>query len=755
MALPAAPFVQAQNSDAVASRPQMEEVMVSARKVAESVQTVPISMTALSSSMIENQSIANISDVQGQIPNLFLQTHPSEPQSLSLAMRGQKQNDIAITLDPSVGIYVDNLYYPRTIGLRGALVDVERIEVLRGPQGTLYGRNTTGGAMSIFSKDPTDILGGSLHLSAGNYNQREAVGVINVPLADKVALRVVAQRGAHDGYGSDGLGRDLADESSSYLRAKLKAELSPTVTATLSGSYQHTDAGAAVIQLAGLSPNGALLPTGSPGPEGGFSTVQTATQAGLSVPQAVSKLNSYIGGVGGDIYKTAGTTPGWSNFTGRTFGFDLTAELAHDLKLRSITGYEALKRENNGDFDGTPYVIVAALRTTDTSYTSQEFQLLGGNEKLNWVAGLYVGVERGDDGTVGDAIPQVNPRSPTTFNAEVDQKTYAVFSQANWEFIQDWRLTAGLRYSWDDRELTVNNYNRLQPCLVPAQGVSTVGGTGTTECPRTFNDNFSDPSWLLSLDHKLSDAVMGYAKVARGYRTGGRNTRGSSTIESFAVFDPETVTEYEAGVKSELFDRQLRLNLAVYHDQYKNIQRSVGVPTAGGAPTTIVTNAGKGHVDGFEADAQWYIGDRVTLSSGVGLTDAKYDDFVDITGDRSHETFGVPKWTASASARYVQPVTWGEIAAQIDYRWQDDVELVPDAPSVDQVTQSAYGLLNGRLSFNVNQLDMEIAVFGKNVLDKEYYASGASSERSLGYNYLIVGEPRTFGVEFSKKFGGI
>ena len=739
------------------AQPAIEEIIVSARKVAEDVQTVPISMSVISGEALVAQSVATLADIQGQVPNLFLQTHPSEPQSLSFAIRGQKQNDIAISLDPSVGLYIDGLYYPRTIGLRGALVDLERVEVLRGPQGTLYGRNTTGGAISLFSRQPTDELGGSLGVSLGTYSHREVTGLLNLPLSDSAALRLVAQKRSHDGYGRDGLGRDLVDEDSTYLRGKLRMALSDTVEATLSGSFHENDSGGSIIQLVGLRPpnSGAAQPW-----EGTLAALQTSFQGGLGLVDAINTLKSYIGGVGGDFYRTGGTEPGWSDVRAYNLGLDVDIELSSTLTLRSITGYQSLDRENNGDFDGTPFTLISALRTTDTSYASQEFQLLGGHETFNWVAGLYAGLEKGTDTTLGDAIPNLNPASPSSFDARVRYKSYAAFSQFNWQFAEDWRLTAGLRFSRDEREMKVFNGNRLIACLVPAPGTLVTGqptnpNNGPALCPQTFDDSFSEPSWLVSLDHEFSENLMGYGKVAYGYRTGGRNQRGLNTRESFAKFDPETVTEYEVGLKADILDNRLRLNVALFWDDYEDAQRSTTVPTLSGAPTTVITNAAKAEVRGMELEAALYATDHLTLRAGIGLTDAKYDEFVDVTGDRTDEEFDVPEWTANFSGRYQRPVDWGQWAIQLDYQWIDEYVQWPTAINLNAVTQGSYGLVNARLSFNLRGLNADISLFGKNLTDEEYLAVSNSSEASLGYVYGIAGEPRTYGIEFVKRFGGL
>jgi iron complex outermembrane receptor protein len=256
---------------------------------------------------------------------------------------------------------------------------------------------------------------------------------------------------------------------------------------------------------------------------------------------------------------------------------------------------------------------------------------------------------------------------------------------------------------------------------------------------------------LLSLDYKFTPNVLGYAKATRGYRTGGLNLRGRNTIEGFSPFEPETVTEYEVGFKSSFFDRALRLNVSAYYDDYTNIQRSSSVLTAAG-PQTFVNNAAKGRIQGFEGEATLHVG-QFTLSGSAGLTDAKYKSFATAAGDRSRESFGVPKWTLGTSARYAVPMSGGELAFQIDASYRSKVELVPETPSLAQVTQKGYGLVNGRISYSIESWGTEIAVFARNLTDTVYYDNASNLEAALGYNYKFTGDPRTFGVSIKKVFG--
>ena len=187
----------------------LQEVVVTARRYSENIQTVPIAITAITGDQLKNQSVNTVKDLQ--VPSLYIQQGFDDPQTLQLTLRGRKQNDATLAVDPSVGVYTDGFYNPRSIGMAGALLDVSRVEVLRGPQGTLYGRNTTGGAISIYTNDPTDSLSGSADLTVGNYGAWNVAGILNLPITDRIDARFVAMRSKHDGYGHDGAGRETSE----------------------------------------------------------------------------------------------------------------------------------------------------------------------------------------------------------------------------------------------------------------------------------------------------------------------------------------------------------------------------------------------------------------------------------------------------------------------------------------------------------------------------------------------------------------
>jgi iron complex outermembrane receptor protein len=388
---------------------------------------------------------------------------------------------------------------------------------------------------------------------------------------------------------------------------------------------------------------------------------------------------------------------------------------------------------------------------------SEELQLLGGTDTFNWVVGAYAGYETGNESNRAVILTLLNPLNPFRFFDRIRNSNEALFGQANWRFLPDWRLTGGLRYSADQREIDAFNTNATG-CIVPSPGYELTGrpgkpGNGPSDCGRTFTTASAAPSWLVSVDYQVLPTTMLYAKISHGYRAGGINFRGANTVESFSSFAPETVTEYEGGVKSQWFGNRVRLDLAGFHDEYKDIQRSITVATPSGNPATVVTNAASATINGMELEAMVRVTPEITFEGNAGMTDAFYNKFIDITGDHTNVTFGIPKWVTGVTARYTRPLSVGVFSAQIDYHFQSDLILEPLAPTPGQTAQGAYGLLNSRVSLALADQNVDLVLWGKNLTGREYNVSSVSVEEGLGYNYVMAGEPRTFGVAVVKHFG--
>jgi iron complex outermembrane receptor protein len=749
------------------------DIVVTARRVNENAQRVPVALTAVGSKQLTEAGITSIGQIQKVAPAIEFQQGPSNTTGYIVGIRGQTATETVLTQDPSVGIYLDGVYIPRTAGLRGALVDIDRVEILRGPQGTLYGRNTTGGAVSTYTADPVDKLGGYVRARLGDYDERDIEGVINLPLdAINGAIRLVGERGSNDGYGHNAVGRRLGSEDRTYGRVKLKAEPVEGLNISLVADYSKLNTGGELAKLGGL------LDGSNPaanGVTGGSATLEAALELGLN-PFTATGINQAV------INQTLATIAAQQN-VGKYNSSDterdlhdngiasgaaatISYELNDAITLKSITGYRFSKADRVPPLSaGLSFAFLTAHEIQTDRYFSEEAQIIGTMGRLNWVVGGYYGREHGTENAFGDlALPLLNP---VAVNQEdyVTNKNLSGYGQAGYKLTDKLTITGGVRYSSETRILT--SFNRqygitdvtgsfTNPTTVSCQtnGATYSGDPFASRpeaCLAHFNDTFNTVSWLGSLDYRLTSDVLVYAKASRGFVSGGQNLRGTLAIPSSqAPFAPEKATQYEIGEKADLFDRHLRLNLAGYFTNYQNIQRIVNLP-----PGTVqaVINAASAHIYGFEAEAILRPTRQLTLNGSLSYTHAQYRQFIDpVLGDRSDEPFSFPRWTYTIAANYYVDTGLGRVTANANWHYISAVDLYPSVINDDQVTQKGYGLLDARLTLHVDRWNSDIALYVQNLTNKYYKVGANGLDNFVGYNSVSYGQPRTFGAELTFNF---
>ncbi len=731
----------------------IEDIVVTARKRAESVQDVPVAITAMSGDQMVDRSVKDITDIAASTPSFFAQTSSADPAALLVSMRGQSATDALMTLDSPVGVYVDGVYLPRSIGLRAAMVDIERVEVLRGPQGTLFGKNTTGGAVSITTRQP-DLLetGGFVSMILGERGKMEATGALNVPLVrDVLAVRAVVQYSGNNGYGRNLLGQRIGGDVTKTGRLNVAFAPSDRLRVNLSADYQRIKGDGIITRLSWLNPIGGAAPLPAP------TNLLRATlaQQGLADTPA-NRATAYafleqalLGNGTGSFYDAPTTSPQSNEYEGYGVSGTIEYDVSDYLSVKSITANRWADRDSYVDFDGTPMVLFEPHYVTQSKVFSQELQLLSDPaERLSWILGGYYSKETGNEFTVSRTLPPILPTNPGISDGDVTNKSVAVFGQANYRVSDAVRVTAGLRWTEETKSLLTRNRNALG-CNIPTS--IRINGA----CEGYLSDTYSDWSYLLSLDWTPGSGTLFYARTSRGFKGGGQNLRGqASDPRTFNPFRPETVTDYEVGAKLDLFDRRLRMNLAGYHAIYEDIQRSTSIQPPVGSATTLITNAAKAKINGIEAEITAQPTDRLTLNVNSSYTDAGYSRFIDpILGDRSDERFPVPRWTLATNLTYELPTSLGDLKFIAGWNWRSATSLRPAALVQSSVTQKAYGLVDTRISLHVDAIDADVAVFAKNLFDKKYIVGAVDLDRTLGYNIVNVGTPRLIGVEFRKSFG--
>ncbi|SNS63743.1 iron complex outermembrane recepter protein [Sphingomonas laterariae] len=698
----------AEGSTAAVEAQGLEEIVVTAQKRSESLQKTPISIMAMTSADIEKKGIVDLTDLRSQVPALQVTPHPNSATTARVFIRGVGNNDDQITVDPSVAVYLDGIYVARGQGLSAEIAEVERIEVLRGPQGSLYGRNATGGAINYITKAP-DLgeFSAKQTFTVGNYDQFRSRTRVNIPVGDKLAVELAYLHSEKDGY-VDNLGtgvKRFGDQRRDAYRAAVLWE--PIDTLQLRYTYDRSDINdtPAYMVYAPFYPDQADRPTaGSP---------------------AVNNLLR-------------------NDVTAQGHNFTATWEVADNLTIKSLTGYRKLDNETHQDYlTGAvgPFPVFLTNFYQNQEQWSEELQLIGSafDDQIEYVVGAYWFDEKAD--SFDTTVPTGRPTSNRT--ATVRNKAYALYGQGTWrpDFLDGLYVTGGIRWSRDERKATL------------AQEVIPVGGgTPIVLAPGAGDNSFNDVSPSLTVGYNVNPDVNVYAKYASGYKTGGYNLRASS-IERFEDgFGPETLDSFEFGIKSSWLNNRLRANLAVFRSNYKDIQTNVQIDPANPAITDVF-NAGKARIQGIELDLTAKPTKSLTFSANYAYLDAKYQKIIDpLTNADITSAFTfveAPKHTLTTSAEYYFPeMSIGQLSASVDYFMQSKKS---SATSDARYVIGDYGLLNARLTLSDIPLGLgkwRLSAFGKNLTDKEYYVAHFAG----GLPAAIFGEPRTYGLELTFEY---
>jgi iron complex outermembrane receptor protein len=751
----------------------LQELVVTARRTEERLQDVPIAITAMTAKDLQQHSVREISEIQKTTPGLYVSSIASSARP-KFVLRGQTEADSRLTTDSSVGVYVDGVNIPRDYGLRSSFVDIAQVEVLKGPQGTLFGRNTTGGALNITTQHPTFNFGGYVDALYGSYNNRQLTGAINIPIIqDRLAVRLVAQDIKRDGYGHDLLGRPVNDDDVISGRFEANAVLTSNVHFLLEADYMrqntHGSSNPIVLDQMMLNGNGATKALG-----------EIAAELGLNPNSAADRLTAYNAWksyanryAAGDRYDDFTTLPLFDKVTAKgtsgTFNIDLRG-----YTLKSITAYRYVSDSKLQDLDGTPFNLQETGGGTQDGVFSQEFQLISPqDQRLAWQVGAFYNREVGEDlfiSNSNNAVASASDASVT--DVGIINTSKALYGQANFKITDTVRFTGGLRYTQDTR--AIDSHNRTDPAYaIPADPSSVVGkcsllspalgGPSFPNCSYNASVTYSAWTYLLSLDWRPKEGLMFYTSTSRGYRAGGWTEQANSAVitsqaqlaADFTPFAPETVTNYEVGIKSDWFERRLRIDAAAYYQDYDNIQQQIR-DFIDNIPVTLIRNAAKAKIYGGELAVTARPISPLELDAGVGYVHAKYDSFFakDASGNTlnlSSQKFPLPEWQANFGGAYTWPLHEGDLVLTANYAWIDSVPLQPGAPTVSSVTQPAYGLLDARLAWQINRYDLNVAVFGKNLADTRYW-TGATNLEGAGWNIAFPGDPRTFGVQVRKTF---
>ncbi len=809
---------------------ELQEVVVTAQKREQNIQNVPIAITAFTSDTLRAKGVTDINALSQFTPNVNLDA--SSPFSgdssvLSASIRGIGQDDFAFNLDPGVGVYLDGVFLARTIGANQNLLDVDRIEILKGPQGTLFGRNTIGGAINIVTHTPGTERRFRAQATVGRYNRRDFAFTADLPVTSNVLSSITVSSLVRDGYQKSipfpssvpftvdppnaypKAGFDTSStnggQNQQVVRGKLLWNATDNFTLTLSGDWQHQNQSATPSTILSvqatpgnifgflyntcISNTQAALDDPVNGPAAFISPVVTNTTTGVCGPRAAGTpfapggaplaAAGYVNGPGGNLLLSGSPRIYWNFQNTQTgsidttysngvsfakndaFGGSLTADwqLGEGLALKSITGYRQIKWDVGVDLDGLPEQIQEVTDSQHQFQVSEELQLNGKafDDRLNYVAGLYYFKEAG---YVHDFVPFQGILYVFDIQNDVDTESYAGYLHLDYRVVGDFTLTLGGRYSHDKKQFIGGQadlngftykisgcnppsdpaYLHLDPTIPPnvtcqqALGFPVEGEplryfpAGTNE--QTFN--VFTPKY--GLQYQISNDAMVYASWSKGFKSGGWTTRLSQPIASGteAEFGPELAKTSELGIKSELFDRRLLVNVAAFYTEYNGIQLNF---QEGASP--VLHNAGNAKIKGVELESQAVFG-GFSLSFAGGYMDAYYTKIApEADIPLSNKLPKTPDYKVTVSPAYDFNLPNGAaVRLAVDYTRTD--RMFNDSLNTPELRRPATNALGAAIHYRAPDNNYEIVFGGTNLTNDRWLTTGsinlAAGEKVGTYN---------------------
>ena len=736
-------------------------IVVTAQKRSENIQDVPIAISAVGSEYLQSRGIDSIDKLGTIAPNVKIERAPASKTISQVSIRGSVTINPAITWEPAVGLYLDGVYIAKAQGSIFDVADLERVELLRGPQGTLYGRNALAGAVNLVTRKPSGELGGSFDATYGSFNDVRLRGVLDLPRMGIFSAKVSGQYRRRDGLikllpkSPSGAERTDSINSGSFM-VQLRAELSDAITADYTYDYTRSDQDPPFSQLLRVNRNGE------------FRDIFDPKSPGYAYGGAYFPLDKYTSA--SRVSTAAIDAPAYEKSRSYGHALTITADLGL-ATLKSITAYRDLAWADGLDLDGSPLPVAFTQRITDYNAWSQELQLTGAsaNDRLSYVAGAFYFSEKAET---------LNPQ--TYFGGGTDlqsnygsnTKAFALYAQLDYKLTEAFKVSLGGRYTHEAKD--ISRYFRVN--YDAANGITTplvVANLPYGAVPDAKYNNFSP---ALTLAYEVSEQVNVYARFARGFKSGGFNGETnvfvapttacpSGAPELCNPYRPEKVDSYELGLKTRLLDNRLVFNVAAFRDEHKDMQLSVFTATTGAA--SIITNAGAARIQGLEFEAVLRPVDGVTLNGSLAILDSKYKRFIDggvnVAGNRAFPH--APKTTASAGFDWeVVKGDWGRLNLYGDLSYVSRYYTFPYAltgtsPS-DQLAGSSESKGRTIVNLRASLADIplggaraELSVFVRN-LTKEADPSNFI-DFGPGFGGILLGyfpEPRTFGVTAGIRF---
>ncbi|GHA20648.1 TonB-dependent receptor [Arenicella chitinivorans] len=780
--------------DEVVSINALEEIVVTATRRTSTLQNEGITASALTADALKGRSVTAIEDASTSLPGVHIASYQGDT---SIYIRGIGTPAIIAGNDSSTAVYVDDVYYSRAAAVGPAFFDVERVEVLRGPQGTLYGRNATGGAVNIVPKKPTEEFEGDIQVITGNYGHLGVSGAVSGSLSDGLRARLALKAENRDGYttlirpaGSSLRDNEKAEDKKDLsMRLALEADLGENTTLSLVGDYYKADDKANVFHYS------------SAGYAEEVENWYATREGSQAVPFFLFREQGRTtASKSRDVYSDV-------DYWRKTEIKGLTAKLDSDIggyNLKVIANYKDTNPSLQNEFDLSDAFVNVYQREEDHQQQSLEFQLSGdAGDRLSWIFGgsafheenkitnnifgdfwepiLIQGLTDLQSLGVIPTFPIDLPQTPLCcdlhLSGQQETDAWASYIDFNYELSDQLTLKFGGRYSSEERD---GSQLFELAILSPTGGESTRFAPNVALFPDAVSDSrdgvipdpfgfvvapvngpaeFSSFTPMFGVDYRATDDVLVYAAIQKGFKSGGYNI-GSTQRDPF---EPEEIWSYEAGLKSELADGRVRLNMAAFYYDYTNLQAQESVDNQ-----PIIRNVGKAEVKGVELETAALVSDSFRIDGSITYVDAQFTEgvlteplrpapltqdpgsfLVDLDGKQLPRS---PEWKVNVGAQWDLPINdKGDLSLRLDYSWQSKIYYT--VFNIDAASEDAYGIVNARVNWAPSNSNWSVAIFGKNLSDELYFSNMILTGTVYGAEFVgSLGAPRTFGAEFNYQF---
>lgn len=709
----------------------LEEIKVTARKIEENMQRVPVSLSAITGRALDMGYVNDLSDVAAIAPNVIIDPTIGFSNAASISIRGISFQDVEKSFDPAVGVVIDGVYLATSSQALLDNFDIERIEVLRGPQGTLFGKNTTGGTVNVIRKRPGREMAFDASASYGNMDSLNLKAAADLPISsDKAFLRLAANWKRSDGYLTNTAnGEKLSGDDVFSLRGALLFDFGNDWQAYL--NYDHISDRSDSVGL-----RNATMPTQM-----------------FSVPGLLG-INPLFPGFPADegpLDEVRSDFPNSAKYTTNAVSLEVTRN-SDAYTLTSITAYRDVNEKVYFDFDAENASNFNSIRTQNHSQFTQEIRLASHwSDTYSFVAGAYYFWSEYDllqqIDVLTDWVPcGVLPFPYTSLGCSqsgvADQTTnsYAGFVQGNVNLTEDLRFTLGGRYTDEKKSFGIT------PIVWPPGALGSIRD----------KEDWSEFTWRTSLDYQATDTVFLFASYATGFKSGGFNGR-AQTITSIGPYDPEKVRTFEVGIKTEWADRRVRLNITGFHNRYRDMQVELLRTAVGGTgQETVVENAASAKTQGIEIELQAVPTEGLSINANLGILDAEYKDFtadlglgLGVTDNTALDLRRAPKVEYAIGATYAHPVgDAGQLVLDASYSWRDDLHTTTQ--NLELGHRRSVGILNGSIGFEDADGMWDISLYGRNLTDEVYIADGLAIGALVSVQ--TISPPRQWGVQVGVHF---